>query len=67
LAGLARELGFEAQAEPDVGEALAQAMASAGADGWVLVTGSLYLVGALRPSLTTQEPPPCSPSVPTSS
>lgn len=67
LAGLARELGFEALAEPDAGEALAQAMVSAGADGWVLVTGSLYLVGALRPSLPTQEPPPCSPSAPTSS
>ena len=67
LAGLARELGFEAKAEPDVSEALAQAIASAGADGWVLVTGSLYLVGALRSSLPTQEPPPCSPSAPTSS
>lgn len=67
LAGLARELGFEALAEPDAGEALAQAMARAGADGWVLVTGSLYLVGALRPSLPTQDPPPCSPSAPTSS
>ncbi|HIF41323.1 MAG TPA: bifunctional folylpolyglutamate synthase/dihydrofolate synthase [Planctomycetes bacterium] len=67
LAGLARELGFEAMAEPDAGEALAQAKARAGADGWVLVTGSLYLVGALRPSLPTQESPPCSPSAPTSS
>jgi dihydrofolate synthase/folylpolyglutamate synthase len=67
LAGLARELGFEALAEPDASEALAQAVARAGADGWVLVTGSLYLVGALRNSLTPQDPPPCSPSAPTSS
>lgn len=67
LAGLARELGFEALAEPDASVALAQAMARAGADGWVLVTGSLYLVGALRPSLSPPGPPPCSPSAPTSS
>jgi dihydrofolate synthase/folylpolyglutamate synthase len=31
-------------------EALAQARELAGPDGWVLVTGSLYLVGELRPS-----------------
>ena len=59
--------GFEALAEPDASVALAQAMARAGADGWVLVTGSLYLVGALRPSLSPPGPPPCSPSAPTSS
>jgi len=63
LAGIARELGFEAMAEPDASVALAAAMARVGTDGWVLVTGSLYLVGALRPSLPT----PCSPSAPTSS
>jgi dihydrofolate synthase/folylpolyglutamate synthase len=35
----------------DAGEALARARELAGPDGWVLVTGSLYLVGEVRPAL----------------
>jgi dihydrofolate synthase/folylpolyglutamate synthase len=35
----------------DAGEALARARELAGPDGWVLVTGSLYLVGDVRPAL----------------
>jgi dihydrofolate synthase / folylpolyglutamate synthase len=49
LAGLARSVGLACDIEPDPHTALNNAVQTAAAvDGWVLVTGSLYLVGALR-------------------
>jgi dihydrofolate synthase/folylpolyglutamate synthase len=48
LASLARELGFAARAVPEARAALDEAVLAAGTGGWVLVTGSLHLVGALR-------------------
>ena len=48
LAALARELGLAAQAVPEARAALDEAARAAGTGGWVLVTGSLHLVGALR-------------------
>jgi dihydrofolate synthase/folylpolyglutamate synthase len=48
LTALARELGLAALAVPDPAAALDQAVRAAGTGGWVLVTGSLHLVGALR-------------------
>ena len=48
LTGLSRELGFDARAVPDPAAALDEAVRVAGTSGWVLVTGSLHLVGALR-------------------
>ena len=48
LAALARELGLVAQAVPDPAAALDLAVRGIGTGGWVLVTGSLHLVGAVR-------------------
>lgn len=48
LETLARELGLDARAMPDPAAALDTAVRIAGTGGWVLVTGSLHLVGALR-------------------
>lgn len=48
LVALARELGLVADAVPEARAALEEALHATGADGWVLVTGSLHLVGALR-------------------
>jgi dihydrofolate synthase/folylpolyglutamate synthase len=52
LRALALELGLAAEAFPEPPSALERAASAAGSAGWVLVTGSLHLVGALRP-LTT--------------
>ena len=52
LAALAASLGLEAEAEADPAKALKRALAlAAERSAWVLVTGSLYLVGALRGEL----------------
>lgn len=48
LETLARGLGLDARAMPDPAAALDAAVRIAGTGGWVLVTGSLHLVGALR-------------------
>jgi dihydrofolate synthase/folylpolyglutamate synthase len=48
LADLARALGLDARAVPDPAAALDEAVRVAGTGGWVLVTGSLHLVGAVR-------------------
>jgi dihydrofolate synthase/folylpolyglutamate synthase len=48
LAALAGELGLAARAVPEARAALDEAVRAAGPGGWVLVTGSLHLVGALR-------------------
>ncbi|MFO8075040.1 MAG: bifunctional folylpolyglutamate synthase/dihydrofolate synthase [Actinomycetota bacterium] len=51
LAKLCRLAGREARAEGDLPAALAAARSSAGPDDVVVVTGSLYLVGAARDAL----------------
>jgi dihydrofolate synthase/folylpolyglutamate synthase len=49
LRALAMSLGLIAEAEPDALRALKRGVElAAQSDGWLLVTGSLYLVGALR-------------------
>ena len=49
LQRLAASLGLKSEAEPDAKRALGRAVALATeAKAWLLVTGSLYLVGALR-------------------
>jgi dihydrofolate synthase/folylpolyglutamate synthase len=52
-ATLAAILNVPAEPEPDPGAALARARELAGPEGAVLVTGSLYLVGAVRSLLMT--------------
>lgn len=66
----AHGLGLPALGADPAEAALRQAVAAAGTGGWVLVTGSLYLVGAVRGLVETGrvvQPPRCSPSPPTSS
>ena len=54
LAALAGSLGLASEAEPDAKRALKRGVALAiEANAWLLVTGSLYLVGALRGALVT--------------
>lgn len=48
LAARIRERGVPAEAEPDAEAAVQMALDGAGPDGLVCVTGSLYLVGAVR-------------------
>jgi len=48
LLALAEELGITAQAVPDPRAALDEAVRVAGTSRWVLVSGSLHLVGAVR-------------------
>ena len=51
---LASEAGLASQTHNSPRQALRHALDAAGANGWVLVTGSLHLVGALRPELRAQ-------------
>ena len=51
LFDLALGMGFKALAHPSPDVAVEVAVAEAGSRGWVLVTGSLYLVGAVRGGL----------------
>lgn len=51
LADKARALGHRASPHEAPAEALDTALAAARGGGWVLVLGSFYLAGALRPSL----------------
>ena len=52
LAALAASLGLKSEAEPDAKRALERGVELAtAAHGWLLVTGSLYLVGALRSAI----------------
>ena len=51
VAAAARSLGMEARQAPSVAEAVAMALASADPEDLVLVTGSLYVVGAARTAL----------------
>lgn len=48
VAAAAEKLGVEALAEPDVARAVERVLSIAGEDDAVLVTGSLYVVGAAR-------------------
>jgi len=48
LADVARQLGANVEAAPSVAEAVARGLAAANAEDLVLVTGSLYVVGAAR-------------------
>ncbi len=56
LATQARALGLSAQAVPDPRDALEQAWDRARGRGWVLVTGSLHLVGKVRGALARKTP-----------
>jgi dihydrofolate synthase/folylpolyglutamate synthase len=53
LVALAIRAGLEAQATEPARLAVARAADEVGDEGWVLVTGSFYLIGAVRGSLTT--------------
>jgi dihydrofolate synthase/folylpolyglutamate synthase len=54
VAGAARALGLEAVAAPTVEDAVGRAVSEAQVDDLVLVTGSLYVVGAARSVLVAQ-------------
>ncbi|MFM8648441.1 MAG: glutamate ligase domain-containing protein, partial [Actinomycetota bacterium] len=57
IAHAARELGCDdVQESPSVEDALDAAVVGAGPDDAVLVTGSLYVVGAARPHLRRRLP-----------
>ena len=53
VAAAARDMGIDAEAANSVPEALARALAVASPDDLVLVSGSLYVVGAARAALAT--------------
>ncbi|CAN5695727.1 folylpolyglutamate synthase/dihydrofolate synthase family protein [soil metagenome] len=53
IGAAARELGADVEGVPDVVEAVQRALAVAGPDDVVLVTGSLYVVGTARTALVT--------------
>lgn len=57
LTQLARDEGFEVQEPVSAREALHRASARVAGGGWVLVIGSLYLVGALRSETLPLTPP----------
>ncbi len=57
VAEAARSLGVEAVEAESVPEALEEAFRSAGADDLILVTGSLYVVGAARAALAVSSRP----------
>ena len=55
LVALATSASLKCEADADAHSALDKAIqAAAEADGWVLVTGSLYLVGALRKAVISR-------------
>ena len=52
LKAIATSLGLTSEVEPDASRALKRGLElAAKANAWLLVTGSLYLVGALRPAI----------------
>ena len=56
LQALAASLGFASEAEPDASQAFRRGVELAkAANAWLLVTGSLYLVGALRREVAEKE------------
>ncbi|MEA2686718.1 MAG: dihydrofolate synthase / folylpolyglutamate synthase, partial [Actinomycetota bacterium] len=56
VAAAAQRLGTDAEEASSVPEAVATALALAGTDDMVVVTGSLYVVGAARAALTGSAP-----------
>jgi dihydrofolate synthase/folylpolyglutamate synthase len=59
LQTLASSLGLTSEVEPDAKRALGRGLElAAQADAWLLVTGSLYLVGALRGAVSKATPRP---------
>ncbi len=59
LKALATSLGLTSEVEPDAKRALKRGLELARqANAWLLVTGSLYLVGALRPAMGEAAPMP---------
>ena len=56
MASAARSIGLDAVDAGSVAEAVARALDAAEADEMVLVTGSLYVVGAARPLLVPARP-----------
>ena len=54
----ARALDLEAETASSPGRALERARDLAGEHGWVLVLGSLYLAGAVRPLLEREPSDP---------
>ena len=54
VAAAARGLGYDAEATPSVAAACERALALARSDDLVVVTGSLYVVGAARPLLAEE-------------
>jgi dihydrofolate synthase / folylpolyglutamate synthase len=56
---LAESLGLMSEVEPDAKRALKRGLElAARANAWLLITGSLYLVGALRPAIGEAAPMP---------
>jgi dihydrofolate synthase / folylpolyglutamate synthase len=59
LKALADSLGLTSEIEPDASHALQRGLElAARANAWLLVTGSLYLIGALRPAISEAIPIP---------
>ncbi len=59
LNALAQSLGLVSEVEPDAKRALKRGLELARrANAWLIVTGSLYLVGALRPAIAEATPMP---------
>ena len=58
LAATADAMGVTVEVVPDVGSAVERALALATTDDLVLVTGSLYVVGAARTALTLMQEDP---------
>jgi dihydrofolate synthase/folylpolyglutamate synthase len=59
LRAIAESLGLVSEVEPDAKRALKRGLERAReASAWLLVTGSLYLVGALRPAIAEAVPMP---------
>jgi dihydrofolate synthase / folylpolyglutamate synthase len=59
LKALAESLGLMSEVEPDAKRALKRGLELARqANAWLLVTGSLYLIGALRPAVGEAAPMP---------
>ena len=57
LKALANSLGLVSEVEPDAKRALERGLERARqANAWLIVTGSLYLIGALRPAITRAAP-----------
>ncbi|MFT7679572.1 MAG: dihydrofolate synthase/folylpolyglutamate synthase [Planctomycetota bacterium] len=57
LAALAAQVGLDALAVSHPGDAVAEACTRVASGGWVLVTGSLYLAGAVRKDLSPDADP----------